>query len=146
MASSGSKSSLDPTAAKGASFPCWYPDQNDTPIRKSIKNTKKDLNKAVADALKEIAYFPRNVLEFKDYVSRYREVFEEANLKINNSRYVKSILFKLSSEKNKQDILIDTLNHNPHHFETSVNQLEKEYQEAEQEIKSLKKKFRLDTE
>ena len=101
------------------------------------------MNKAVADALKEISYFPRNILEFRDYMKKYRTVFDEGNEKINNCRYVKSIFFKISSERNKQSILIDTINHNPEHFETSINQLEKEVKEAENEIKTLKKKFNL---
>lgn len=113
-------------------------------VEAGIKRTKKDMNKAVADALKEISYFPRNILEFRDYVQKYKNVFDEGNDKINNCRYVRSILFKMSSERNKQDILIDTINHNPEHFETSVNQLEKEVREAEEEIKSLKKKFNLE--
>lgn len=113
-------------------------------VESGIKRTKKDMNKAVADALKEISYFPRNILEFRDYVKKYRVVFDEATEKINNCRYVKGLLFKLSSERNKQDILIDTLNHNPEHFETSVNQLEKEVKDAQDEIKSLKNKFKLE--
>lgn len=114
-------------------------------VESGIKRTKKDMNKAVADALKEIAYFPRNVMEFRDLVKKYRDVFEEGVEKINNSRYVKSIMFKMLSEKSKQELLIDTINHNPEHFETTVNQLEKEFKESEKEINSLKKKFNIKT-
>ncbi len=112
-------------------------------VEKGIKETKKDMNKAVANALKEISYFPRNIMEFRDYVKKYKAVLTEGKEKIENCRYVKSMLFKISSIRNKEDILLDTLNHNPEHFETSVNQLEKEVKEAEDEIKSLKKKFNL---
>lgn len=112
-------------------------------IEAGIKNTKKNMNQAVADALKEISYFPRNILEFRDFVKRYRDLLEEGKQKTENTRYVKGFLFKFLSEEDKQGVLIDTMNHNPEHFETSVNQLEKEVKEAEEEIKSLKKKFNL---
>ena len=112
-------------------------------VEAGIKRTKKDMNRAVADALKEISYFPRNVIEFKDFVKRYREVYDEAVDKINNSRYVKGMLFKLLSEEEKHALLIDTLHHNPEHFENSVTQLVKEFDDAEKTIKSLKKKFGL---
>jgi hypothetical protein len=112
-------------------------------IESGIKRTKKDLNRAVADALKEISYFPRNIIEFRDYVKKYRAVHDEGKDKTESTRYVKSILFKFASEETKQEVLIDTLNHNPEHFENSVDQLEKEVKEAQNEIKSLKKKFNL---
>jgi len=112
-------------------------------VESGIKKTKKDMNKSVADALKEISYFPRNFLEFRDYVNKYKQILEEGKQKTENNKYVKGFLFKFLSEEDKQGLLIDTMNHNPEHFETSVNQLEKEVQEAENEIKSLKKKFNL---
>ena len=112
-------------------------------VEVGIKRTKQDMNKSVADALKEISYFPRNILEFRDFVKKYKDIYEEGNEKIKNCRYVKGLLFKLASERTKQDILIDTINHNPDHFETSVDRLEKEVKEAEDELKSLKKKFDL---
>jgi len=112
-------------------------------VESGIKRTKKNLNKAVAEALKEISYFPRNIVEFRDYVKKYTNVLREGSEKVNNSRYVKGLLFKFLSEEDKQELLIDTLNHNPEHFENSVNQLEKEVNQAEKEIISLKKKFNL---
>jgi len=112
-------------------------------VEAGIKKTKMKMNKAVATALKEISYFPRNFIEFWDFVKRYRSIYEEGKTKIKNCRYIRSILFRFSSERNKQRILLDMLNHHPEHFENSVRQLEEEVKQAEKEIKSLKKKFNL---
>lgn len=113
-------------------------------VEAGIKSTKKDMNRSVADALKEISYFPRNILEFRDLVDKYKQVLEEGKQKTENNRYVKGFLFKFLSEEDKHGLLIDTINHNPEHFESSVNQLEKEVKEAENEIKSLKRRFNLE--
>ncbi|MFA5333678.1 MAG: LemA family protein [Candidatus Nanoarchaeia archaeon] len=112
-------------------------------IESGIKKTKTDMNKAVSDALKEISYFPRNILEFRDIVKKYQDILKEGKEKTENNRYVKSFLFKLLSEEEKQKMLIDTINHNPEHFETSINQIEKEFKKAEEEIITLKKKFNI---
>lgn len=112
-------------------------------VEAGIKQTKKEMNRAVADALKEISYFPRNFIEFRDYVKRYKDLLEEGKQKTENNRYVKGFLFKFLSEEGKQGLLIDTMNHHPEHFESSVNQLENEVKEAESEIISLKRKFKL---
>jgi len=110
-------------------------------VESGIKKTKKELNKSISDALKEISYFPRNILEFRDLIEKYKFLLEEGTKKIENCRYVKGMLFKMSSERNKQDILIDTINHNPKHFETTINRIEEEVKDANKEIKSLKKRF-----
>jgi len=113
-------------------------------IEAGIKATKKQMNGAVADALTEIAYFPRNFMEFHDLESKYNEILCEGTEKIENCRYVKGRLFQLLTEEEKQKILIDTLNHNPDHFKNTVDRLEIEVKEAESDIESLKRKFSLD--
>jgi len=112
-------------------------------VEQDIKKTKKELNKAVADALKEISYFPRNLIEFRDQVKRYEKLLNEGTQKIKNCRYVKSVLFKVLTEEGQQKILLDTINHHHSQFVNTIDRMEKEVKEAEVEINSLKKRFNL---
>ena len=112
-------------------------------VEAGIKATKKQMNSAVADALNEIAYFPRNFIEYRDLDKKYYEILGEGTERIENCRYVKGRLFQMLTEEDKKNILIDTLNHDPDHFKNTVDRLEIEVKKAESDIANLKRKFDL---
>jgi hypothetical protein len=112
-------------------------------VESGIKTTKKQMNSAVADALTEISYFPSNILDFRLILSEYKNILAEANQRIGNCRYVKSFLFNLASEEDKQNVLMDTLYYNPEQFEKTVDVLESEVKQGEIEIQNLRRKFDL---
>ncbi len=101
-----------------------------TEIEKGIKNTKKKYNSAVSKVLKELAYWPRNLMEAEDLVKRFKNQLKEAKEKLSKMRYLKSIAYKLASEKEKMKVNIHTLYYRIEEMENTINQFKREVAKA----------------
>jgi hypothetical protein len=106
-------------------------------IEKGIKKTKKEYHKAISDAKREISYFPRNIMEAKNKVKAYKDKLSEGKEKLGGMRYLKSILFRMSSEQNKLGVSLDTLNHKMNQYEDTIHKIEEEVKSAEKELGKL---------
>lgn len=109
-----------------------------TEIEKGIKETKKKYNKAVSEVLRELAYWPRNLLEAEDLIKRFKDQLKEAKEKLSKMRYIKSIAYKLASEREKMKVNIDTLYYRIEEKENTIKQLKSEVAKAKkQELEEM---------
>jgi hypothetical protein len=104
-----------------------------TEIESGIKHTKKKYNYHVSEVLREIAYWPRNILEAENLIKRFKSQLNEANEKLKNMRYLKSIFYRFSSESTKMSVNIHTLYYKVDEFESTINQLKEEYLRAKKQ-------------
>ena len=98
-----------------------------TEIEKGIKKTKKEYHKAISDAKRETAYFPRNIMEAKNKVKAYKDKLTEGKEKLWGMRYLKSMLFRISSEENKLGVTLDILNHKMDQYVDTIHKIEEEF-------------------
>lgn len=102
-------------------------------IEEGIKNTKKRYNEQVSIVLRELEYFPRVIMEAEDKISVFRKQLKEGTEKLSHMRYLKSMLYKLSSEKEKMKVTIHTLYYRIDEYERTVKQLKKEVEETKEQ-------------
>ncbi|MBN1175070.1 hypothetical protein JXA48_00345 [Candidatus Woesearchaeota archaeon] len=106
-----------------------------TEIESGIKETKKKYNKAESEVKRELSYWPRNLLEAKDLVKRFKSQLKEATEKLGKMRYLKSVAYRLSSEKEKMKVNIHTLYYRMDEMDNTIKTFEDEVKEAKQAIK-----------
>jgi DNA repair ATPase RecN len=106
-------------------------------IEQGIKNTKKQYNEQVSIILRELEYFPRVIMEAEDKISVFRKQLKEGNEKLSKMRYLRSVFYKLSSEKEKMKVNIHTLYYRIDEFEKTIEQLKKEVEETKGEYKKI---------
>jgi hypothetical protein len=109
-------------------------------IEQGIKETKKRYNEQVSIVNRELEYFPRVIMEAEDKINVFRKQLKEGTEKLSKMRYLKSILYKLASEKEKMKVNIHTLYYRIEEFEKTIQQLKKEIEETKQEY--LKEKIK----
>jgi hypothetical protein len=102
-------------------------------IETGIKYTKKKYNHSISEVLRELSYWPRNILESENLVERFRKQLNEANNKIKNMRYSKSVFYKLASESTKMNVNIHTLYYKVDEYEATIKQLKEEYLRAKKQ-------------
>lgn len=102
-------------------------------IEQGIKNTKKQYNEQVSIILRELEYFPRVIMEAEDKISVFRKQLKEGAEKLSKMRYLRSVFYKLSSEKEKMKVNIHILYYRIDEFEKTVEQLKKEVEETKKE-------------
>lgn len=102
-------------------------------IEHGIKRTKKKYNEKVSIVLRELEYFPRVIMESKDKIEVFRKQLKEGNEKLKNMRFLRSIAYKLSSEREKMKVNIHTLYYRIDEFEKTILQLEKEIEETKEQ-------------
>lgn len=102
-------------------------------IEKEIKETKKKYNRAISEVLRELAYWSRNLIEAEDLVKRFREQLKEANEKLSKMRYLRSIAYKLASEKEKMRVKIHTFYYRMDEMENTIKQFKEEVAKAKRQ-------------
>lgn len=100
---------------------------------KGIKDTKKKYNAAVSEVLKELAYWPRNIMEAEDLVKRFKEQLKEGSVKLKGMRYLKGVAYKLASEREKMKVNINTLYYQIDEKEGTIKQLKAEVAKAKKQ-------------
>ena len=104
-----------------------------TEVEKGIKDTKKKHNHAVSEVMRELAYWPRNLLEAEDLVKRFNEQMKEAKEKLSKMRYLRSIAYKLASEREKMKVNIHTLYYRIEEMENTIKQFKEEVAKAKRQ-------------
>lgn len=102
-------------------------------IENGIKKTKKEYNQAITDVLRELAYFPNNIRNAEDKVKRFKDQLKEANEKLSKMRYLKSIVYKLASEREKMKVNIHVLYYRVEEMENTIRQLKDEVAKAKRQ-------------
>jgi hypothetical protein len=104
-----------------------------TEIENGIKGTKKKHNQAVSEVMRELAYWPRNLMEAEDLVKRFKQQLKEAIEKLNKMRYLRSIVYRLSSEKEKMKVNIHTLYYRTDEMENTIKKFSEEVAKAKRQ-------------
>jgi hypothetical protein len=110
---------------------------NISEIENGIKQTKKKYNRAVSEVMRELSYWPKNIMQAEDLIKRFKEQLKEAKHKLTNMRYLNSIFYKLSSEKEKQKVNLHTLYYRMEELENTVKKLKEEVTSAEKEFNKI---------
>lgn len=105
-------------------------EEEDEYDEEGINVTKKKYNRAVVDTVKEIVYFPKNIMQAEDRVKRFREQLKEGNEKLKNMRYLKSIIYKLAGEEEKMKVNLHTLYYRVEENERIIQKLKEESEKA----------------
>lgn len=105
-------------------YPQYQTKSSINDIREKIKNkereirhSKREYNEAVG---KYNALFPKFLVLFnvcENKIKEYKEKLSEAHDKLKNSRFQKSIFYKLASEEKKSQVNINTIKHRVSQFE-----------------------------
>jgi hypothetical protein len=104
-----------------------------TEIEHGIKKTKKKYNQYISEVLRELSYWPRNIMEAEDKVKRFKDQLNEGRTKLSNMRYLKSIFYKLSSEREKRKVNIHTLYYRIEEYENTIKKLKEEVAKAKRQ-------------
>ncbi len=99
-------------------------------VESGIKDTKKKYNIAASQLGKELDYWENNIMNAKNKIKRFVTQKKQFEKELSNMMYVKSIVFRLSSETEKDKVRIHDLYYRLEESEDTVNQLEKEYKEV----------------
>jgi len=102
-------------------------------IEAGIKATKKNYNEQVSIVLRELAYFPRVIMEAEDKINRFQDTLKEATEKLKNMRYLKSPFYKLSSEKEKMKVNINLLYYRVEEYENTIKKLKEEVEKTKRQ-------------
>jgi hypothetical protein len=107
-------------------------------IEQGIKDTKKRYNEQVSIILRELEYFPRVIMESEDKINVFRKQLKEGTEKLKSMRFLKSVFYKLSSEREKMKVNIHTLYYRIDEFEKTIQQLKREVEETKEEYSQEK--------
>ncbi len=102
-------------------------------IEKGIKATKKTYNHHISEVLKELSYWPRNIMEAEDLIKRFKKELKEYQERLDKMRYNKSVFYKLTSEREKLKVNIHTLYYRLEEKENTVKQLKDEVAKAKKQ-------------
>ncbi|HOW29509.1 MAG TPA: LemA family protein [archaeon] len=102
-------------------------------VEKGIKDTKKKYNFHISEVLKELSYWPRNIMEAENKIKRFKEQLKEGQERLKNMRYHKGIFYKLADEKEKMKVNIHTLYYRIEEFEDTVKKLKEEAEKAKKQ-------------
>lgn len=72
-----------------------------------IRKKKEEYNEQARWYNHELTYFPKNIKIADDILSEYNRVLNEGLQSLNSCRYINSLLYKFSSEENKQSVTIE---------------------------------------
>jgi len=104
-----------------------------TDIEKGIKDTKKKHNHAVSEVMRELAFWPRNVMQAEDLVKRFKDQLKEGNEKLSKMRYLKSMIYRMSGEIQKKKVKIHTLYYRIEEMENTIKKLKEESEKAKRQ-------------
>ncbi len=98
-------------------------------IEKGIKETKKKYHKAISEVSGELLYWDRNIMEAEDLIKRFNNQLKEGTEKLKKMRYLKSIIYRLASEREKMKVNIHTLYYRVEERGNTIKQLKNEFEE-----------------
>jgi len=88
---------------------------------KEIRKERELYNGAVSSYNFFLTPFEKNIQKAEDKFSAYDKILQEGTKRSNDCRYSGSIFYKLSSEKSKDEISLNTLSHRVEQFKNTLD-------------------------
>jgi len=85
-----------------------------------IRRKAESYHQSIAGFNKELQFYDKNVLKCQENINRYQKILNEGTTKINSCRYIKSLGFKMLSQKERDGILLQTLPHTIEKWENMI--------------------------
>lgn len=98
---------------------------------RELRHAKEDYNKAVSRYHDLLQAFKIYIQKAEDKIKTYYSFLEEGKAKVAETRYVKGIVYKFSSERAKQEVNIDTTKHRIKQFEGTLGIIKSELSQYE---------------
>jgi len=108
-----------------SSFKLLY--ENIIKKEKDIRESKKQYNETVSKYNYYLSLFNKYLKKSEDKILNYYDILKEGKEKLDNSRYRKGIFYKISSEKNKDEVNLNLINHRIEQFKNTLEILKKEF-------------------
>ncbi len=93
---------------------------------KEVRKEKEKYYSEVATYNNSLSFFEKDILKSEDKFAAYDSILKEGTQKLQNCRYHGSILHKLSSEKSKDEISLDTLTHRIDQFRNTLELIKRD--------------------
>jgi hypothetical protein len=87
-----------------------------------IRNKAESYHRAIAGFNKSLPEYKTHVIKCEENLARYRKILKDGTELVNNTRYVKSLLFKMLPQKEKDNILLQTLTHTTEKWERLIEE------------------------
>lgn len=94
---------------------------------KEIRNEKEKYNYFVSEYNNIITNFEKYIKKAEDKIEAYNSIYDEGKKKLEQCRYRKSALYRLSSERTKQSLALDTLKHRITQFKNTLNIIQRDF-------------------
>ena len=78
---------------------------------KAIRQQKEEYNEQARWYNHELTYFPKNIEMADNILVEYSRILVEGSNKLANTRYTRSLLYRLSTEENKNKVALQTNHH-----------------------------------
>jgi len=96
---------------------------------RELRKEKQQYNQYTSKYNYLLSLFEKDIQKADDKFVVYDKIISEGKNKINETRYVKSIFYKVASEKTKTETNIDTLHHRIEQFRNTLNIIKSEHSE-----------------
>ena len=93
---------------------------------RELRQAKEEYNRAVSKYHELLQAFKIHIHKAEGKIKVYYSLLEEGKQKISETRYVNGIFHKLSSERAKQEVTIDTTKHRIAIFEGTLKIIKEE--------------------
>ncbi len=93
---------------------------------KEVRKEKEKYYSEVATYNNSLSFFEKDILKSEDKFAAYDSILKEGTQKLQGCRYHGSILHKLSSEKSKDEISLDTLTHRIDQFRNTLELIKRD--------------------
>lgn len=93
---------------------------------RELRKEKEKYNNAVSKYNYYLSFFEKHIKKAEDKFAVYNTIFKEGKQKLTNCRYYQSIYYKLSSEKSKSEVTLDTLSHRVEQFKNTLEIIKRE--------------------
>ncbi len=94
---------------------------------REIRHAKQEYHKAVSNYNHLLSMFATYIQKAQDKIDVYEKILTEGEKKLASTRYVKSVFFKLASEKTKSEVTLDTLQHRIKQFSNTLDLIKKDH-------------------
>ncbi len=94
---------------------------------KEIRHKKEKYNYFVSEYNNLVTNFEKYIKKAEDKIDTYTAVYDEGKKRLEQCRYRNSTLYKLSSERTKQSLVLDTLKHRIVQFKNTLNIIQRDF-------------------
>jgi len=104
-------------------------------VQEGIRQKKKEYHKIIGIYNAQYSNLLKDIQKAKDKIIAFNKIYDEGTDKLNNCRYRKSLDYKISSEKTKEAVKLDTLSYRVEQFQNTLDIIQKEH--AKNQVKEL---------